>query len=51
MFLLLQTLIAQFVISGGIRFTEDTIADVSILLTSADGDWAMSINGHVPGIF
>ena len=51
MFLLLQTLIAQFVISGGIGFTEDTIAGLFIWLTSADGDWAMSINGHFPGIF
>ena len=42
--MLLQALIAQFVIPGGIGFTEDTIACVSIWLTSADGDWAMSIN-------
>ena len=42
----LQTLIAQFVIPGGIMFTEDTIAGVYIWLTSADGDWVMSINGN-----
>ena len=50
-FLLLQALIAQFVISGGIGFTEDTIPGVFIWLTSADDNWAMSINGHFPGIF
>ena len=36
--MLLQTLIAQFVIPGGIGFTEDTIPGVFIWLTSADGN-------------